>query len=207
MKEDRRLRRVKSFHHFVFTMPPKKAKKAPAFNPTYAKKYGLRISSRDLSTKKVVSIECCFCVAFGCKCIVGAKRKATNNIHFFTSFPADQIKAHMEGQHAEKWWEYDWSSPEEKESFFKCICPFKSTLHSHFGGSETALQFSMNKDIVDVLIGEMLFDPSGDEEVASSRECTLAAFTDLTAADEIQDSDGELQTDRYGIKASCSVAF
>ena len=84
-------------------MPPrKKAKKAPAFNPMYAQKYGLRISSRDPSTKKVVSVECRFCVAFGRECKVGAKRKVTNNIHIFTSFRADQMKAHMEGQHAEK---------------------------------------------------------------------------------------------------------
>ena len=35
----------------------------------------------------------------------------------------------------------------------------------------------------------------------------LAAFTDLAAADELQDSDGELQTDRYGINIFNPVQF
>ena len=47
-------------------MPPqKKAKKATSFNPTYTQKYGLRISSQDLSTEKAVLVNCRFCVAFG----------------------------------------------------------------------------------------------------------------------------------------------
>ena len=72
---------------FVIAMPPQnKSKKAPSFNPTYAHMYGLRILSQNPSTKKVVSVECRFCVAFGRECKVGARRKVTNNIHFFTSF-------------------------------------------------------------------------------------------------------------------------
>ena len=69
------------------------------------------------------------------------------------------------------------------------------------------MQLSMNKDIVDVLIGEMLFEPSGDGKVVSSRERTLAAFNNLTAADKIQDSDDELHTDNYGIKIVDPVQF
>ncbi|KAI9917018.1 hypothetical protein PsorP6_016785 [Peronosclerospora sorghi] len=40
-----------------------------------------------------------------------------------------------------------------------------------------------------------------DEDVASSRELALAAFVDLAAADEMEESNGEDQTHRYGIKA------
>ena len=89
-----------------------KSKKAPAFNPTHAQNYSICISSRYPSTNKVVLVECCFYVAFGRECKVGAKRKVTKNIHFFTSFRADQMKEHMEVQHAEKWREYDENSPE-----------------------------------------------------------------------------------------------
>ena len=142
--------------------PQKKANKAPAFNPKYAQKYGLHISYRYLSTNKVVSDECRFCVAFGRDCKVSAKRKVTNNIHFFKYFKAEQMKAHMEDQNAEKWREYDQSRPEYKESLFECIRPFKSTVNYHYGVLQTQLEFSVNKEIVDVLIGEMLFDPSGD---------------------------------------------
>ena len=113
----------------------------------------------------------------------------------------------MEGQHAEKWRDYDQSSPEQKESFFKCIRTFKSTVNSHLGGLQTQLQLSVNKEIFDVLIGEILFDPSGDGEVASSRERALAALPDFAAADKIQDYDGKLQTDRYGIKIFNPVQF
>ena len=59
-------------------MPPqKKAKKALAFNPTYAQKYDVHILSQYPSTKKVVLVKCCFCVAFGRECKVGAKRMFT----------------------------------------------------------------------------------------------------------------------------------
>ena len=117
------------------------------------------------------------------------------------------MKAHPEVQHAEKWREYDQSSHQEKEFFFKFIFPFKSTVNSHFSGSQTQLEFSVKKDIVDVLIDDMLFDPSGDGEVASSQERSLAAFTELTAVDKIQDSDGDIQTDRYGINIVNTVQF
>ena len=72
---------------------------------------------------------------------------------------------------------------------------------------QTQLQFYVNKDIVNVLIGEMLFDPSGDGEVAYSQERTLTAFTDLTASDKIQKSDGKLHTGRYGINIFNPVQF
>ena len=65
----------------------------------------------------------------------------------------------------------------------------------------------MNKDLVDVLIGEILFDPSGDEEVESSREHALYDFTNLAADSEIQDYDDELHTDRYSINIFNPVQF
>ncbi|KAI9915645.1 hypothetical protein PsorP6_007099 [Peronosclerospora sorghi] len=71
-------------------------KKTPAFKPSYVEKYSLRISVRHPQTQKVVSVDCRFCAAFGRECKIGAKRKATSNVHFFTSFRADQIKAHLE---------------------------------------------------------------------------------------------------------------
>ncbi|KAI9912185.1 hypothetical protein PsorP6_009713 [Peronosclerospora sorghi] len=73
-------------------MPPKKT---PAFNPSYVEKYGLRISARRPQAQKVVSVECRFCAAFGRECKIGAKRKATCNVKFFTSFQADQIKGSL----------------------------------------------------------------------------------------------------------------
>ena len=85
--------------------------------------------------------------------------------------------------------------------------PFKSTVNSHLCGLQTQLQFSMNKDIFDVLIGDMLFNPRGDGVVASSRERALSAFTNHSAADNIQDSGGGLQTYRYSIKIVNTVQF
>ncbi|KAI9915636.1 hypothetical protein PsorP6_007673 [Peronosclerospora sorghi] len=117
----------------------------------------------------------------------------------------DEQNAHLENQHPNKWEEYNQSSKEERELFFNGH-PFKSTMHAHFAGTQTALHFSVNQDIVDVHIGEMLFDTDAYEEVASSRERALAAFVELSAsADEMEDSNGEDQTHRYGIKACCLV--
>ncbi|KAI9919087.1 hypothetical protein PsorP6_012249 [Peronosclerospora sorghi] len=84
----------------LLSMPPKKTS---SFNPSCVEKYGLRIAARHPQTQKVVSVECRFCAEFGRECNIGAKRKATCNVHFFTSFRADQIKAHLENQHPNKW--------------------------------------------------------------------------------------------------------
>lgn len=65
----------------------------------------------------------------------------------------------------------------------------------------------MNKDVVDILIGDMLFDANGYDEVASSRERAIASFSDISAAGEMHDSESYLQTDCYGIKIVNPVQF
>lgn len=71
----------------------------------------------------------------------------------------------------------------------------------------TALLFSVNKDIVDILVGEILFDADRYDEVASFRERAFAAFSYIYDDGEMQDFERDVQNDCYGINTVNSVQF
>ncbi|KAH6573087.1 hypothetical protein BASA62_003121 [Batrachochytrium salamandrivorans] len=122
--------------------------------------YGLKITARDKSTGEVSSCACRFCIVFGRKDKVGAKRKATERTKYFDHFRTDNYMQHLVQQHPKKWSEYEvLKSAEEKEAFFHAVdVPFVSTLAAHFE-REGMLRFLINKSIVEVIIGNLMFHP------------------------------------------------
>jgi hypothetical protein len=66
-------------------------------------------------------------------------------------------------------------STEQKRTFFQTTIAFVNTLESHFGMREQPLVFKINKEIVDVIIGDMLFDP--DDFGTVSQERAIGIFT------------------------------
>jgi hypothetical protein len=80
----------------------------------------------------------------------------------------------VEKQHPEAFAEYDVLCNEKKKSYFEQRVSRNNTLHAHFDG-ENAYVFSVSKDIVDVIIGDMLFDPD-DDASTSTREKALSVF-------------------------------
>lgn len=161
-------------------MPKAKAKQQ--FKHDHAVQYGLKVTARHVGTGRVSSVTCRFCIVFGREDNVGAKRKRTTNAKYFTTFRADGYKRHLEGQHQEKWAQYQQlSTSEEKEAFFSDVAtPYANTLAAH-GCSTRPLEFNINGPIVDVIIGELLFHPDDVEGV--TRQRALSLFSKLESAD------------------------
>lgn len=153
------------------------------FNEAHELEYGLEISSRSRQTKEVDSVKCRFCIAFGkegCKSSSAAsserKRKVTENIKYFTKpFRVDNYKSHLK-THSVKWVEYQALSKEEKKVFFDTVPEkFVNTLDAHYDTERSENTLFFDADIVDKLIGDMLFDLD-DEEECSSKERALSIF-------------------------------
>ena len=146
-------------------MPPKRT---TGFKDAHISSFGLKVCERDPSTKHVVLVACQFCTYFGCKEKVGAKRKATTNVQYFHKpFCTDVYKQHMQSQHPQHWARYSaLTSKEEKSSFFTNNAPVVhwNTICSHFVGSQAHIHYFVNKEIVDIIIGEMLFHPDDTNE-------------------------------------------
>ena len=79
-----------------------------------------------------------------------------------------------------RWKEYSALNESEKASYFDENAPFvhRSTIESHFGGSQVPVQLFVDKGFVDVINGNMLFqdDDSNDE---TTKERALSIFEDV----------------------------
>ena len=80
----------------------------------------------------------------------------------------------METQHPERWKQYASCNNDSKANFFEnhCPVPFKDSIPSHFPGRQVPIVHTVGKDIVDVIVGDMMFDPEED----SSSERALSIF-------------------------------
>ena len=132
------------------------------FQKCHALQYAVRVTQRATtsSSSAVLFAECLFCVYFGREAKVGAKRSRTENtVYFKAPFRTDKYTQHHSAQHPERWKRYQDADDAEKRSFFEDQLPVKETLHSYFGTKQIEKIFLINAPIVDVIIGEMLWDP------------------------------------------------
>ena len=163
---------------------------------------------RDASTMTVVSVSCQFCLHFGREEKIGAKRKVTANITYFRRpFRADTYSRHLLSQHSTHWQTYRELTKEQKTVFFENDAPVvhRNTLKSHFGGSQAAVHYFANKDIVDIIIGEMLFHPD-DSNDDVTKERALAIFENVIGQEE-DEQDSDLQTDSYRMNIKNPAQF
>ncbi len=78
----------------------------------YSQTWGLKVTSRDLKTRKMDAAICCFCQTFGRETVPSEselrKRKKTKAFQTFTKdkFNPSNIKSHMQNQHPIKWKKY-----------------------------------------------------------------------------------------------------
>ena len=84
---------------------------------------------------------------------------------------------HHLSAHPEEWKDFQATSQEGKVNFFDAAVNHESTLMAHFE-SEGTLTISFNRDVVEVLVGSMLFYPN-DKETQGTRERALAVFKHL----------------------------
>ncbi|KAH6577117.1 hypothetical protein BASA60_004196 [Batrachochytrium salamandrivorans] len=184
-------------------MPPKAKKQL--FIAKHQQQFGLVIKARDAATATVTSVACRFCITFGKEEEVGRKRKATSNVKYFESFRTDNHLSHLQGQHSLKWEEYQRiHTSDEREAFFtNREIPFIATLDAHFE-SERPLQFLINKDIVDIIIGDLLFHPDDVEGISHTRALTLFKL----AVDKEDNRDPEQRpVDNYVVTVKMTQRF
>lgn len=158
--------------------------------------FGVIVAERRASDGEVVSVKCLFCEYLGRDAVAkgplpgGGSRKRARTIsvkYFKTPFRVDNMRSHNEGQHAEKWAEYNGLGDDEKKVFFDGVSPVRNSLRVHFEG-ENALRFDIERDLVEVLIGDLLFDPEADDAVAE-RDSALRFFTVLESSESDSESD------------------
>jgi hypothetical protein len=79
-------------------------------------------------------------------------------------FCYDNIESHVSGQHPTKWAEYKrLNSIVERQAFFDDVpVAFRNSIKAHFSssslGAEHQIVFDIEKDIVDVIVRDMMFD-------------------------------------------------
>jgi hypothetical protein len=143
-------------------------------------------------------------VYFGREARVGAKRHKTKNIKYFSKpFRADNYRQHHEKQHPQMWKQYQEASDEEKKAFFETSRPVKETLHNYFGTKQVAQRIRINAAIVNVIIGELLWDPEDIDGETHSR--MMRSFEDFAGdTEELQEGEG---VDRFCIVIKNPVQF
>ena len=163
------------------------------FLPRHSHDYAVRVTQRNAESV-VVAVECLFCVYFGRESKVGAKRKKTENIKYFSRpFRADNYRQHHVTQHPQRWEQYQEANHEEKKRFFEENRPIKETLHHHYGVKQVQQRYLINAPIVEVIIGEMLWDPED-----------IDGFTHKNMMSSFKEGEG---CDRFCIEINNPVQF
>ena len=128
----------------------------------------------DPQSAEVVSVSCSFCVNFGREEKPGAKCKATANMMYFKKpFRTDAYKQHLEDQHPEHWKQYQLTSDALKKNYFQDrahAVSFQNRIAAYLPGIQVPIHHTVRKGIVDIIIGEMYFEPN--EEVDNNLEDT-----------------------------------
>ena len=152
----------------------------------------------------VVAAEYLFCVYFGRDSKVGSKRKITGNIKYFSRpFRADNYRQHHVKQHPQRWKQYQEASGEEKKTFFEENKPIKATLHHYYGGKQGTQRYLIDAPIVNVIIGEMLWDPEDID--GSTHTNMMSSFKDhVDESEEVEEGEG---ADRFCIAINNPVQF
>lgn len=143
--------------------------------------YGLEVTERDPRIRAVLAISCRFCLKFGRKPQPDAKRMGTNNLQVFKApFRTEVYKRHHATVHREQWQKFLACSVEQKAIFSDAAVNHARTLMARFE-SEGALTLTFNRDIAEVIIGDLLFD-SDDEATQPTRERAIAILKPLEDA-------------------------
>lgn len=105
------------------------------------------------------------------------------------AFPVDNYTKHQAKQHPMPWSKYQAGTDEEKKTFFDTIFPVKETLCSHYTRQKVAKHFLLDAPIVNVIIGDMLWDPEDIDGYTHAK--MLSSFQYLAGAAEDQHTEEE----------------
>ncbi|KAI9921252.1 hypothetical protein PsorP6_001825 [Peronosclerospora sorghi] len=108
-------------------------------------------------------------------------RKQTNRIKTWESFRPELYESHHKGQHATHWSAYQALNHDAKKKFFDNVQPHANTLHSHFSSRDQPLSFVLRRGVIEVIIGDVFFNP--DDHGSVSHQRVLALFVPEIGSD------------------------
>ena len=122
--------------------------------------FALKVSEKN-AEGVVIAVSCLFCAYFGRENAVGQKRKRarTTNTQIFRGppFRPEQYSKHHSAQHPVAWAEYQAMTPSDKAHFFEKKIALSNTLHKYMDESGDTLEFVVNKQIVNDVLGDMFY--------------------------------------------------
>jgi len=129
------------------------ARKTP-FQKKHAIQYGLSITARDPMSSEVVAVCCQFCRCFGREC--SSKKSLTIWTFEGPPFRTDNYMQHLCLNHKTRWEEYQGLAHQEKSKYFDVAVKHAKTICHYIEPRSKAITLTVNSNIVDVVIGDML---------------------------------------------------
>ncbi len=171
------------------------ARKMP-FQTKHAIQYGLCITAHDPMSSKVVVVRCQFCICFGRE---GSSKKPLTTWTFEgPPFWTDNYTQHLRLNHKTRWEEYQGLTHQEKSKYFDIVVKHAEIICHYIEPRFEVITLTVSSNIVDVVIGDMLWHPTDME--GQTRENTLSLFKrkeDGSYLVEITKSKQFLLTTRY----------
>ena len=152
------------------------------FQAKYALEYGVILISKKENDVISEFVRCQFCFMYGKEHGKSAektyKRKPAKTVHyFFPPYRPQNFRKHNENCHESRWSEYEGLSESEKKSYFFAEVPYANTIQAHFILNSKSVILSIDKNVVEILIGDMLLDyGEDDDEVANANERSMSLF-------------------------------
>jgi hypothetical protein len=187
-------------------MPPKK--RDTLFQAHHVIEFGLRICERAVgNSTAVVTTACRFCEVFGKEeSEVAMKCGRSERIKYFKApFHKENYSSHHTRMHSTQWAEYRELEASVKKSFFDngMISGSQTTMHAFAAPRTPQVSVLIDKDIVDVIIGEMMFHPEDMDGITRARP--LESF--VPTLDSSEDSANASDVSWYAITVTNTKQF
>ncbi|CAK9204250.1 unnamed protein product [Sphagnum troendelagicum] len=153
-------------------MPPKK--RDTLFQAHHVVEFGLRICECAVGNSTViVTMACRFYEVFGKEeSEVRMKRGRSERVKYFKApFRKENYSSHHTRTHSTQWAEYRELEASVKKSFFDngTVSSSQTTMHAFVAPRTPQVSVLIDKDIVDVIIGEMMFHPEDMDGITRAR--------------------------------------
>ena len=181
-------------------MSKKRPKRNTPFQSFHALDFVLRIIKSITGARStVVTVVCRFCEVFGKdEAVEERKRSRSDCVKYFkASFRKENFSLHIQRMHSSKWTGYCKLYSVAKNSFFDIgsSSGSQATMNVFAGPHTLPLRELIDKDIIDIIIVDMMFQPEDMVGITQARLLTRFVLT----LDSSEDAAGEGNFSRYAI--------
>ena len=181
-------------------MSKKHPKRNTPFQSLHALEFGLRISERSAGAiSTVVTVVCRLCKVFGKEeALKERKRSHSDRVKYFKApFWKYNFSSHIQRMHSSKWTEYCELESGANNLFFDIgrSSGSQAMMHAFAGPHTFPLCDLIDKDIVAIIIGDIMFHP--EDMVGITRARLLASF--VPTLDSSEDAADAGNFSRYAI--------